>query len=69
MDITMCTKTGCEKAKQCYRLTKKPDKRQSYTLFKYDEKKGCEYFISNKFGANKTYGRQEPFTNKKKPAV
>ena len=32
-DITMCTSKTCERRKQCYRATAKPDKMQSYADF------------------------------------
>lgn len=44
-DISMCKNTECPLKDTCYRFTATPSEPvQSYSDFKYDEKKGCDYY-------------------------
>ena len=43
-DITLCTNKSCSKRKRCYRFMAKPDKYQSFALFKPDNDGKCEEF-------------------------
>lgn len=57
-DISMCKNTECPLKDTCYRFTATPSEPvQSYSDFKYDEKKGCDYYwkIKKKIKKNERF--------------
>lgn len=46
-DITMCVNKGCERAKDCYRVTANPSDYQSYAEFKCNEDNLWQHFYPN----------------------
>ena len=47
-DITKCSGVGCPIKESCHRYTAPSGFLQSYSDFKFDEEKGCDYFWNNK---------------------